>query len=301
MNSVQSDDGMLVLGVDGGGSKCKARLESGCGEFLGSGVAGPANPFQNLAQAKASIVEAALSALDAAGRSPDALGTLAVGIGLAGVNVPRFRELMEAWDHPFNHMCLTTDIHIACLAAHGGEDGAVIVMGTGSVGFVSSSGESYSLGGHGFPFGDKGSGAWLGLEATKAALLALDGLGPDTGLVAALEQQLSVRGLALIDALAEARARDYAVFAPLVLAQAAAGDAVATAIVQDGSRYLDAMARNLLSAGTDKLALLGGLSHLFTPWLADDVAIHLVTPQGQPDEGAVRFARAELLERCLSA
>ena len=98
--------------------------------------------------------------------------------------------------------------------------------------------------------------------------------------------------------LAGARARDYAVFAPAVLEEAAAGDAVAVAIVREGAAYLDAMARKLLAHGPDRLSLLGGLAHLFIPWLAEDVASHLVTPQGQPDEGAVRFARISLLEDC---
>ena len=71
------------------------------------------------------------------GDKANQIGETIAGVGLAGVNVPRFMKLMQAWDHPFGEMHLTTDIHIACLAAHGGENGAVIVAGTGSVGYMS--------------------------------------------------------------------------------------------------------------------------------------------------------------------
>lgn len=278
----------LYLGIDGGGSKCRARVQ-GDG-VSGVGIAGPANPFQNFEQAQASILAATRAALADAGLEARDMGRLVAGLGLAGVNVPRFYQLMTSWRHPFAAMYLTSDIHVACLGAHGGGDGAVIVAGTGSVGYASIGNRHYSFGGHGIPFGDKGSGAWLGLEAIKAALLALDGLGPDTRLLAAIEQALGVTGIGIVDAMAGARTRDYGRLAPLVLAAAEAGDGVAEAILRDGASYLDSLAERLLATGASGFSLLGGLAPRIRPWMRADLTRCIVEPQHEPDEGAVLFA-----------
>ncbi|KAA1188452.1 ATPase [Pseudohalioglobus sediminis] len=280
----------LFLGIDGGGSKCKARLVDTRGELLGTGVAGPANAFQDACQTRVSIVEAARQALADAQLPADALGGLVVGAGLAGVNIPRCHHEMTAWQHPFAAFYLATDIHVACLGAHAGADGAVIVAGTGSVGYSLVNGVGTSFGAHGFPFGDKGSGAWLGLEALKAALLAMDELGPATTLLGAIESHLGTASLGIVDAMAGGSSRDYGALAPLVFTAAAAGDAVARGIVEEGAAYLDALARRLQRAGTGEFCLLGGLAVHITPWLSADVAARIRAPLGQPDEGAVRLA-----------
>lgn len=290
MTGITQDNGpgQLFLGIDGGGSKCKARLVDAAGNLLGEGLAGPANAFQDRRQACQSIVESARCALGAAGLPDATLDQLAVGAGLAGVNIPRVAGEMGDWQHPFGQFYLGTDIHIACLAAHGGEEGVVIVAGTGSVGYSTRGGVSY--GAHGFPLGDKGSGAWLGLEAMKAVLLALDGLGPDTGLSTRVESQLGARGLDLVDAMAGASQRDYGALAPLVLQCAEQGDPVARGIVEEGASYLSDMAAKLLSGSEAALCMLGGLGEKLQSWMRPEVAARIVCPLGQPDEGAVRFA-----------
>lgn len=287
----------LYLGVDGGGSKCRARLESAAGELLGTGVAGPANPFQNLRQACDSIVESARRAVANAGLPDSALAHLVVGAGLAGVNIPRFYELMTQWQHPFARLYLATDIHVACLGAHAGGDGAVIVAGTGSVGYSLVDGVGTSFGAHGFPFGDKGSGAWLGLEAMKATLLAVDDLGPETRLLGLLGAQLDAVGLDIIEAMAGATSQDYGALAPLVLQAAAEGDAVALGIVGEGAGYLSALAQRLLDNGATGFCMLGGLAPKITPWMDADIVSQIIPPRAQPDEGAVRLAR-ERAETC---
>ncbi|GAB3274574.1 BadF/BadG/BcrA/BcrD ATPase family protein [Parahaliea aestuarii] len=287
-----SDIGRLYLGIDGGGSKCRALLADAEGRTMASVTAGPANPFQDRAQALASIEAASLGALQQAGLGAADLARVVAGVGLAGVNIPSVFAAVNAWAHPFAELHLTTDIHIACLGAHRGEDGAVIVAGTGSVGYVCVNGRSHNYGAHGFPFGDKASGAWLGLEAIKAALLHLDQLGPATTLLASIENALDASGLELVSAMAGRSSRDYGALAPLVLSCAEAGDPVATAIIEEAAAYLNALARRLLSHGVSRFALLGGLGPKLAPWLAGDVQAALITAQGQPDEGALRFARS---------
>lgn len=54
------------------------------------------------------------------------------------------------------------------MGAHTRDEGAVMIAGTGSCGYSFVNGKATILGAHGFPFGDKCSGAWIGLEAVKA-------------------------------------------------------------------------------------------------------------------------------------
>lgn len=52
----------LFLGVDGGGTRCRARLADAGGTRLGEGEAGPGNVRLGVPQASASVREAAVQA-----------------------------------------------------------------------------------------------------------------------------------------------------------------------------------------------------------------------------------------------
>jgi len=284
---------VFFLGVDGGGSKCQASVADAEGSVVGEAVAGPANPLHGLEQALESIEQAASQALVRAGLSSLPLNQLVAGVGLAGVNLPSLFQAISGWSHPFAALYLTTDLHIACLGAHQRDDGAVIVAGTGSCGYVGVAGRECVLGGHGFPLGDKGSGAWMGLEAVKAALLASDGLGPESQLEPMLAKELGAQGLMLVERLSGAKSSDYARLAPLVLAAAEAGDAVARGIVQEGADYISALAQKLLAYHPSRLSMIGGLAEPLLPWLHSQVAGQLSAPLGPPEAGALLYARKQ--------
>ncbi|MEH6519484.1 MAG: BadF/BadG/BcrA/BcrD ATPase family protein [Halioglobus sp.] len=288
-----ADDETLFIGVDGGGSKCRATIANDRGVILGTGVAGPANPFQDTRQAQDSIVASAKLALDDAALPPDILTELVAGVGLAGVNLPRFFDIIDNWEHPFRQLFLATDLHIACMGAHGGEDGAVMVAGTGSCGYYHSPDESYILGAHGFPFGDKGSGAWLGLEAVKAILLADDGFGPVTALQQSICQQMQTDTLGVIEHLSGANSNHYAKLAPLVFTAANENDPVAQAILEEGVAYLSAVAERLCAAGPARISFLGGMGKYIIPRLPPDIAKRFSPPLHEPDHGAIFYARQQ--------
>jgi glucosamine kinase len=293
MTTRVNDSELLFLGIDGGGSKCKARLVSSDNTVLGTGISGPANPFHGMEQAISSIADAAALAVRDAGLDERVLQHTVAGMGLAGVNLPGLYRAMTEWQHPFHQMFLATDLHIACLGAHRGGFGAVIIAGTGSCGYIHQVDRSTMFGGHGFPIGDKGSGAWMGLEAVQAVLLALDNLGPATSLSQAISEVLDAEGLAIIEKLARAPSALYGRLAPAVLQQANAGDEVAQAIVQEGADYLSALGEKLLAFHPPRLSILGGLGPLLMPWLRPNVASAIVEPLDQPEAGAILFAQQQ--------
>ncbi|HEY7885796.1 MAG TPA: BadF/BadG/BcrA/BcrD ATPase family protein [Cellvibrionaceae bacterium] len=295
MGKMPADCGALYLGIDGGGTKCRALLMDADSRVLGVGNGGPANPYHGVARALESIDNAADSALRDAGLALEVKSQLIAGLGLAGVNLPSIYQIVNQWQHPFAAQYLTTDLHIACIAAHASVDGAVIVAGTGSCGFSYVDGQSLILGAHGFPCGDVGSGAWIGLEAVKAVLLDSDALGPATALTDLLAEQLQARGLMIVERLSGAKSSDYAKLAPLVFHAADAGDQVALGIVHQGADYLSKVAQRLWTTKPPRMAMLGGVAKRIVDWMDKDVVAKMSPPLNPPEYGAVHYARSQHL------
>ena len=282
----------LYLGIDGGGSKCKAIVVDGKNTILGTGIAGPGNPLHGFEQATNNIAESARLAMIDAGLGHLPLSTIKAGVGLAGVNLPVLYNQMQDWMHPFKEMHLATDLLIACLGAHDGEDGAVMITGTGSCGFVHVNGESQIVGAHGFPHGDKGSGAWIGLQAVKQVLLSLDELVEETSLTQTILKFLGAKdAVQMVEKIAGRPAAYYAKMAGFVFEAAAQGDAISTAIIKDGADYISCVARQLMKKNPPRISLIGGLTPLLTPWLDDDIQDILSEPLYPPEIGAVIFAK----------
>jgi len=289
-NSIEA----LYLGIDGGGSKCRAVITADDGRVLGEGLGGPANPYFGLERAITSILEATEHALADAGLTSEDKGRLIAGVGLAGVNLPHLFTAMNEWQHPFLRMYLTTDLHAACLGAHAGTEGAVIVVGTGSCGFSSVSGETLILGAHGFLMGDKGSGAWIGLEAIKAVLLAADELGPQTLLSDSIEELLGCKGLGMIEKMTGVPSRSYAKIAPLVFIAAEQQDSVAIDVLTEAGLYISALANKLLTTNPQRLSMIGGVSARLLPWLDSAVVEQVLEPIEQPEFGSIYFAKQQI-------
>ena len=294
-------DRKLFLGIDGGGSKCKAIVMDENNDILGTGIAGPGNPLHGFEQATHSITESAKLALKDAGLESIALKELNAGVGLAGVNLPALYKEMNAWQHPFKHMFLAHDLLIACLGAHHSHSGAVIISGTGSCGFSCIDEQEVLLGGHGFPHGDKGSGAWFGLQATKQVLLSLDGMVSPTVMNDILLAKLDCTGpTSIVEAIAGKKATFYAQLANLVFDAAEQGDDVALSIVKEGAEYIDSLARTLLAKKPSRLSMLGGLTPRLKPWLDQDIQSQLSEPLSPPEVGAVYFAKNQLAKHNLA-
>jgi glucosamine kinase len=293
-----SDNNEIFLGIDGGGTKCKAIVMSGDNQILGTGIAGPANPLHGYEQAINSIVESAKLALKDAAIDENELGNIVAGVGLAGVNLPILFEQISKWEHPFKTMYLATDLLIACLGAHDGKDGAVMITGTGSCGFSFVDGHPYIVGAHGFPHGDKGSGAWFGLQAAKQALLSLDGLIPPSLINDKVLALLNVKDdVELVEVIAGKPAAFYARMANLVFDSAEEGDELALEIVNEGAGYINHVAKQLLKQDPPKISLIGGLTPRIKPWLDLDLQQQLHDPIHPPEVGSVIFAKQQLALR----
>jgi glucosamine kinase len=285
----------LFLGIDGGGSKCKAIVMDENNEILGTGISGPGNPLHGVEQATDSITESALLALKDAGLTNIKLSELYAGVGLAGVNLPAQFKQMQEWKNPFKGLFLAHDLLIACLGAHHSNNGAVIISGTGSCGFSCIDEEEVMIGGHGFPQGDIGSGAWFGLQAVKQVLLSLDGIAEDSLMNEVLLTKLDcIDATSVVEKVAGKKATFFAQLANLVFDAAEQGDKVALAIVTEGAEYINSIAKVLLTKMPARISMLGGLTTRLKPWLDKKLQEKLSEPLSPPEVGAVLFARQEL-------
>jgi glucosamine kinase len=278
------------IGVDAGGSHCRCRLVDGAGRVVGTGEAGPANARIGMERLHAALLDVTGQAVRAAGLSEAEVAATRAGFGIAGISRPGVREALDGLAFPFASVRYETDAAIANIGAHRGADGAILIIGTGSIALVQVGGRSFSIGGYGFPISDEGSGAALGLSAMRHALRALDGRTRATPLSAAVTERFghdTARAIAWMDA---ATPRDYAALAPLVMAHAEAGDAIARSIVEDAALHIEQFIETIFERGAPACALAGGLAPRMRPWLRERTAARLSEAKGDPLDGALRLA-----------
>jgi glucosamine kinase len=244
-----------LLGIDGGGTQCRARLTDLQGRVLSEATGGPANVWSDYDAALLSVGQLIDRVLVQAGLAPEALAQTALVAGLAGANVASVQARLARWQPACAALQVVSDVEIACAGAHGGAPGAVFIIGTGSQG-AAWDGERFTLlGGWGFALSDQGSGAELGRRALRLALLAHEAIIPPC----AFTRQLMAQ------------------FAQDLLQQTAAD--------------IGLMVRRLIALSSGRVALMGGLAAPIQRWLDNDIQARLVMPQGDALSGALTLAQ----------
>jgi glucosamine kinase len=278
----------FFLGIDGGGSKCRARIRDDRGKLLGEAVGGASNIYQDFEGSLANIIAAASGAAQSADLHVSALHA---GLGLAGIVTSVGAEKIQAAHLPFASVTADNDAYVACVGAFSGENGGIVIAGTGSIGLGIVDEQCHMVGGWGFQLGDHGSGAWLGHHAVRRAALVLDGLLQPTGLIEAVLERSGRTRQTLSRWSETAVPKDYAAFAPLVFEHAAKADVQGMTIVIEGASAISKLGNALLARGAQRLCLMGGLSQVYLPYLNADVRAALVPPQADAVDGAIMLAR----------
>jgi glucosamine kinase len=282
----------LLLGVDGGGTQCRARLCTPSGAALGEAVTGPANIRSGLEDSVTAVLQAARQCLDQAGLSFLDLPRVIACLALAGASEPADLAAAQRQRYPFRRTIVTTDAHAACMGAHRGRDGGVIVVGTGSIGWAEVGGRQHRVGGWGLAISDEGSGAWLGREAVRRVLWAYDHRVPWSALLRVLFEQFRRDPHAIVHWAADASPRDFAALAPLIVEHASLRDPAAIELMRLGASHIDTLAERLIARGAHRLALAGGLAPHLQRWVSPKTRVHLVEPAGDALSGALQLARA---------
>ncbi len=279
----------LFLGIDGGGTRTRARLRDASGGLLGEGLAGAGNARTR--RGREEIMNAARQALAAAGLDDTDFARTHAGFGLAGTQQDVDRQRVLDAPHPFASLSVDTDAYAAWLGAFGGGDGAVLILGTGSCGFLVRDGERRYVGGWGFYVGDDGSGAALGRFAIRRAVLALDGMAETTPFAERILSDFSFEGQRATVWAGDAEPGDYAAYAALAFEFADEGDVMAIAAVENCAAGAGLHIRRLAALGAERIAMIGGLYQSLLAWLPADERSLLVEPEADGTEGALLMAR----------
>jgi glucosamine kinase len=283
--------GTLYLGIDGGGSSCRARLEDERGAVLGEGHSGPASTRIGIDKAWHSITRACAAAVEQAGLDHRDFAMMHAGVGLGRRGA---EAALKEIANPFASVRFISDGLAACLGAHGGADGAIVVAGTGSIGVGLVGGRELRFGGYGFGISDEGSGAEIGLQVIRAILRASDGRGETSPLLEEILRTFHQDTSEVVAWSEQATATDYAAFAPIVLRHATEGDPIGRRIVERAADAIGDLLDLFLRRGIGRLSLVGGLSDAMAGWLTPDLRGRLKKPDGDAVAGSLLVARRSL-------
>lgn len=269
------------VGIDGGGTSTRALVADAEGRILGRGEAGASALGQGAEQAWRHIAEA----VAAAGVAGLELRDCALGLGLSGTGVPAQLQAFVAADPGVARFTLVTDGLVALLGAHGGQPGALLISGTGSVAeALLPDGSRRMVGGWGWQIGDEGSGAWLGQQAMKLAQAAYDGRAPAGALAQAVWQQAGATREQMLSFCARAGQGGYAGLAPLVFDNAV-DDPAAAALLDQAAFALDALAAAVHPSLP--LALAGSIAQRLGARLGPALQARRVQARSEPVAGAL--------------
>ncbi|MCQ4630730.1 N-acetylglucosamine kinase [Shinella sp. CPCC 100929] len=286
-----------ILGIDGGGTSCRAAVADPHGVILGRGKSGAANILTDPNNAIISITEAAKAAYRDAGFDETGVTGASAFLGLAGTNVGDLTRYVH--DRlPFRHTDIDSDGLIALQGAIGDEDGAVAILGTGSIYMGRKNNVVRYIGGWGFTVGDLGGGARVGHALLQEALLAHDGVIPRSGVTDAVLDEFKHDPRGIVEFARLSKPGDFGRYAPLVFDHARQGDPQAIAIVKAGAASVNASLDAIMAlAGAPRLCLLGGLAPLYPEWLSERHRSILVEAEADALTGAVALAANRYRQR----
>lgn len=279
-----------ILGIDGGGTNCRAAVAGPDGVILGRGKSGAANILTDPNNAIISITEAAKAAFRDAGLDDACVSGASAFLGLAGTNVGDLTRYVH--DRlPFRHTDIDSDGLIALQGAIGDEDGAVAILGTGSIFMARKDNAVHYIGGWGFTVGDLGGGARLGHALLQEALLAHDGVRPRSGVTDAILEEFKGDPRGIVEFARLSKPGDFGRFAPLLFDHARRGDPQAIAIVKAGAATVNESLDAIMAlAGAQRLCLLGGLATIYPEWLSERHRAILMVAEADALTGAMALA-----------
>lgn len=305
-----SERSEVVLGIDVGGTGARAAIEPLAGVFGSSRdvVSGPAVRITAGGSTAPAVTTALIAqARDELEANRPGARIAAVAIGATGIAslVTNPAASLAALSSAAGGapVALAIDAVTAHLGALGGEAGAVVAVGTGTIALGTDLHEVWRrVGGWGHLYDDRGSGAWIGIEGLKAAIQHHDGLRADaSALLSAAESRFG----AAPTWPAQLYTRDdrgsvLAGFAADVAGLAALDDPAAVRIMTDaGTLVAQTLAAALDPALPRRAAGVGGVfaaGGAFTAAFTSEFArltpdASLTVGAATPLDGAVRLAR----------
>lgn len=255
---------MIVVAVDGGASRCRLAAFNDSGEVLARTIVdGHASLSLSVGGAWQHIEDGLRILRRSLKKQPNWMPDQLM-LGLAG-------SLQERRRHDFLKLIpqslqntLVTDGHAQLLGASAGEPGICLAVGTGSVlHWMDGAGVSHMAGGWGYPIGDEGSGAWLGMRLVQLYIWHRDGMTLDSSLMTAAESRVGSSVSAIQQWTTQSQSSVLAQLAPVVIEHAAEGDNVAQTLIEEAVRHCLALIR--LAPSSLPVYVVGGVGEQLSP------------------------------------
>lgn len=253
-----------LLGADGGGSKTAFLLADIEGNPIATCTQGRSNPGDIGYEAMEALILEGFSSL-CRENGVEEREVVSVFAGVAGLTSFKMNELLRAAmekTFPFAHCdCSHDGMNVLYGAFPGGEDGAIVICGTGSSCFANAKDAVYRIGGYG-QFDLTGNGYEIGKAAFAHVFRTLDGRDAYGVLAARLDEKFPGGCHKSIFDINGYTKTQFATFAPLVFDAAREGDPAATAILEQNFAYIGELittAANLFDGKPYSVALAGGI------------------------------------------
>lgn len=284
----------FVVGVDGGGTGTRARITNTQGRVLGEGHSGPSGLLQGVGQAWENLglaIQRAMHNAPDGAASALQMHNTALGLGLAGANDAQLKQQLLECNPGYVNVQVESDAFTALLGAHRGAPGAIVIAGTGSVAqALFADGRRSIAGGWGFPSGDDGSGAVMGLKAMNLAQRALDGRHAGGPLASAVLANTGGNWDAMLAWCCNAGQSRFATLAPLVF-EHEDQDENAAALIAESVTAIDRLAHAIDPSGQLPLSILGSIGKRLAERLPEQTRQRLVRAQGDAMDGALALSR----------
>lgn len=248
----------VVLAVDGGATKTAVKVIAGEQELLS--ITGSGSNYQAIGEEKvAAELSRLLEQVAALGVTVDAAVFAVAGIDTRqdlAIVKRLVNESIKASSLIVSTYVVENDVEAAMRGLCGNKPGALLISGTGAIGYSFDGANVYRAGGWGHRVGDEGSGYWIGQAVVQAVFKAMDGRGAETVLS---KYVLTSKGFADTDELMnwlyreDYRNADLASFGSLLQRAVEAGDVVAIDIAKRAAEELISLASTLLTPLTNCL------------------------------------------------
>lgn len=283
-----------LIGVDGGGTATRAVVALSDGRVVGQGHAGPSALGQGVAKAWVQVQAAVKLAFNEAGLAQPAVGDCALSCGLSGASYAPWRDAFVSTNPGYVQLVVETDAFAMLLGAHDAEPGSIVAAGTGSVGeALHPDGRRLRASGWGFPVGDEGSGAWLGLKAMRHAQCVMDGRALPGSLASRIFAMCGEDRTTLLDWCNRSTQFGYAQLAPLVFDEECR-DGVAARLVEEAIAALANIAGAIDPGGKLPICFTGSIGERLAPRLPAPLRERVRAPKHDAATGALAWLTRNL-------
>lgn len=281
---------MQVLGIDAGGTKTKFTLYSEQGNWLESCELESCHILQTSDQKMIEVFDEGIRRLHYDSEKM----VIIAGIAGYGDNPSLKERIQNNCQISFTGVhAIYNDAYLALAGALNGEDGILVIAGTGSIALSKKGTDFRRRGGWGMHLGDEGSGYWLAKKLLEAFTKQADGRMEKTLLYELVRKHcrlihdyeiiLYIHNILLLK-------RDKIASLTLILYEAAClQDLTALQIFQNCANELTLMIRNLQKDFDEsvQVSYLGGVfqaKEFILPYLQDNLPHTIIHPPCHPAE-----------------